>query len=181
MQIVAHVKDINKDFWEQNQQLAYMSPFHELKKKNKNSSKIMMALYLIYDAKSPFRATGMTEEEIITDVNKNFLGDEKFPWDDYQIYMEAYKDKCRSMLHKKLDSLIGEILEMEARRKELIVDDPEEMELKIKLFDSISKWFDKAIELQQKLNEEVAEQSLYGEYAPSMIESYSLGNVGSSK
>lgn len=174
MQVLAHVKDLNKDFWGQNQQLAYMSPFHELKKKNKNSSSIMMALYMIYDSKSPFRATGMTDEEIISDVNKNFLNNESFPWEDYQVYVNAYKDKCRSTLHKKLDNLMGEILEMEQRRKELSVDDPFEMEQKIKLFDAVSKWYDKAIELQQKLNEEVAEQALYGEYAPSLIEGYSL-------
>ena len=168
------MKDTNKDDWEQNQQLAYMSPFHELKKNNKNSSSIMMALYMIYDAKSPFRATGMTEEEIISDVNKNFLENEKFPWEDYQHYVDAYKDKCRTMLHKKLDNLMGEILEMEQRRRELSADDPAEMEQKIKLFDAVSKWYDKAIELQQKLNEEVAEQALYGEYAPSLIESYTL-------
>jgi type I site-specific restriction endonuclease len=174
MQVLAHIKDMNKDFWEQNQQLAYMSPFHELKKNNKNSSSVMMALYMIYDAKSPFRATGMTEEEIISDVNKNFLKDEKFPWQDYQVYVDAYKDKCRSMLHKKLDTLMREILEMEQRRTELSVDDPFEMEQKIKLFDAVSKWYDKAIELQQKLNEEVSEQAMYGDYAPSLIEGYSL-------
>lgn len=133
-----------------------------------------MALYMIYDVKSPFRATGMTEEEIISDVNKNFLQDEKFPWEDYQTYVNAYKDKCRSTLHKKLDNLIGEILEMEQRRRELSADDDDELDKKIKLFDAISKWYDKAIELQQKLNEEVAEQALYGEYAPSLIEGYSL-------
>jgi len=174
MQVLAHIKDLNKDFWEQNQQLAYMSPFHELKKINDDSSSIMRALYMIYDAKSPFRATGMTEEEIIIDVNKNFLNNENFPWEDYQKYVDAYKDKCRSMLHKKLDNLMGEILEMEQRRRELSADDPSEMEQKIKLFDAVSKWYDKAIELQQKLNEEVAEQALYGEYAPSLIEGYGL-------
>ena len=69
---------------------------------------------------------------------------------------------------------MGEILEMEQRRRELSADDPSEMEQKIKLFDAVNKWYDKAIELQQKLNEEVAEQTLYGEYAPSLIEGYGL-------
>jgi len=167
------VKDIDKDFWGQNQQLAIMTPFSEFKKE-KNSSKIMMAIYLIHDSKSDFIKAGMTTDEIIKDVNKNYLEDENFPWEKYQKIVDAYKDKCTSRLHKKVMNMLDEIDEIEKSRSELSWDDPNDAELKIKLFDASKKLFNEAIELQKRLNEEIAELELEGDYVPSMIEELSL-------
>jgi hypothetical protein len=167
------VKDITKDFWGQNQQLAIMSPFNDFKKK-KNSSKIMMAIYLIHDSKSDFIKAGMTTDEIIKDVNKNYLEDEEFPWESYQEIVDAYKEKCTSRLHKKVMNMLDEIDEIEKSRSELSWDDPAEAELKIKLFDASKKLYNEAIDLQKKLNEEVAELELEGDYVPSMIEELNL-------
>jgi hypothetical protein len=167
------VKDITKDFWSQNQQLAIMAPFSDFKKK-KGSSKIMMAIYLIYDSKSDFLKAGMTTDEIVKDVNKNYLEDENFPWENYQDIIDAYKEKCTSRLHKKVMNMLDEIDEIEKSRSELSWDDPAEAELKIKLFDASKKLYNEAIELQKKLNEEVAELELEGDYVPSMTEEFSL-------
>jgi hypothetical protein len=167
------VKDITKDFWSQNQQLAIMTPFSDFKKK-KESSKVMMAIYLIYDSKSDFLKAGMTTDEIVKDVNKNYLEDDNFPWDKYQDIIDAYKDKCTSRLHKKVVNMLDEIDEIERSRSELSWDDPVEAELKIKLFDASKKLYNEAIDLQKKLNEEIAELELEGDYVPSMIEEINL-------
>ena len=167
------VKDINKDFWIQNQQLAIVSPFAEFKKK-KESSKIMIAIFLIYDSKSDLKKMGMSTQEIIDDVNKNFLDDANFEWDKYSEIVEAYKDKCRSRLHKKVENMLDEIEQIEEARKNLVWDDPGEAKLKTDLFDASKKLYNEAIDLQKKLNEEVAELELEGDYVPSMIEDFSL-------
>lgn len=167
------VRDIYSDFWTQNQQLAITSPFAEFKKK-KDSSKIMTAIYLIYDAKSDLRKMGMNTDEIIQDVNKNFLNDEDFPWDKYSEIIEAYKDKCRSRLHKKVENMLDEIDTIESARANLVWDDPDDAKLKIELFDASKKLYKEAIELKKLLDEEIAEIELQSEYVPSMIEEFSL-------
>jgi hypothetical protein len=116
----------------------------------------------------------MTTDEIIKDVNKNYLEDENFPWENYQKIVDAYKEKCTSRLHKKVMNMLDEIDEIERSRSELSWDDPNEAELKIKLFDASKKLYNEAIELQKKLNEEVAELELEGDYVPSLTEEFSL-------
>lgn len=174
MQTLVTLRNFDADFWEQNPVLAHMSPFHELKEKDKNSSKVMKAIYMIHDSKSPFKASHLNETECIKDVNKNFLENEHFPWEDYQRYVDAYKDRCRSVIQKKLDDLVYEINEMDLARKEKSFDDPEEVEHRMKMYKMVKNLYKDAIELQKELNEEVGEQSLYGDYIPSLIESYGL-------
>jgi type I site-specific restriction endonuclease len=167
------IKDIYGDFWSQNQQLAIVTPFADFKKK-KNSSNIMVAIFLIYDSKSYLKKMGMSTQEIIDDVNKNYLEDEDFDWEKYADIVEAYKDKCRSRLHKKVENMLDEIEQIEEARKNLVWDDPTEAKLKTELFDASKKLYNEAIDLQRKLNEEIAELELEGDYVPSMIEDFSL-------
>jgi hypothetical protein len=171
---IARVKDFNLDFWEQNPEIVFMSPFNSLKKK-KNGSKVMMGIYLMFDSKSSFRRSGMDDSEIIKDVSKNFMGDEKFPWDEYQDCIDAYKDKLRSVVRKKLDNLLFEISEMEQARRDLSFDDESERTTKIKYFDTFEQYYTKAVELQKQLDDEVeGDLSIYGDYMPSMIEEYAF-------
>ncbi len=174
-QQIVRLKDFDGDFWAQNPMLALMSPFAEFKKK-KNSSNIMKAIYMVYDSKSPFKATWADENEAVKDINKNYLKDENFPWEEYQSVVNAYKDKCRSSLQKMLDDLLYEIKEMELARKNLSFDDPMESEQRLKMYTVAKKLYEEAIELQSKLNEEVGEQIIHGDYVPSLIEEFALNN-----
>jgi len=170
----ARVNDLEADFWKQNPQIALMTPFNKFKKV-KNSSKVMTAIYLIHDPQSTFRRSGMSTDEILSDINKNFLNDDKYKWDDYIEIIEAYKDKCTSRLAKKVEAMLDEIDEIEEARSALTWDDPLDADLKIKLFDSSKKLYKEAIELQNLLNEELAELQIQGDYVPSLIEEFSLG------
>lgn len=167
------LKNIDEDFWGQNKELSFMHPFSVFKKKAK-SDKIMKAIYLIYDSKSTFRRAGMSTEEIITDVNTNFLNKEDFDWDAYTDIIEAYQDKCQSRIYKKLLKLLDEIDEIEADREGLSWAEAGEAELKLKLFDASKKLFQDAITLQKELDEEIEAVELESEYAMSMIEEYGV-------
>jgi hypothetical protein len=172
-QQVVRLKNLYGDFWEQNPILGYMSPFNEFKKK-KNSSNIMKAIYMIYDSKSPYRATSKEEGDILAEVNKNFLNDEKFPWDEYDKIISAYKDVCISKLQKKVNDLMLEISEMDIARRDLSFDDSAESERRMKMYSMVKTLYTDAITLQNELNEEVGEQLIYGDYVPSLIEEFAL-------
>lgn len=161
--------DIDKDFWEQNKELALMSPFSSFKKKAK-SDKIMKAIYLIWDSKSTFRKSGMSTDEIMSDINENFLGNKDFNWDPYDEIVEAYKDKCMSRLYKNVLSLLEEIEEISEARQSLSWESPEEYKQKIELFDASKKLFQEAIALQKELDEEIEAVELEGDYSFSFLE-----------
>ncbi len=163
------LKDLDSDFWEQNKELALMTPFSNFRKKAK-SEKIMKAIYLIWDSKSLFRKSGMTTDEIMIDVNENFLNNKNFNWDSYEDIIEAYKDKCMSRLYKNLLQMFDEIEEIGEARLNLSWEDEEQYKQKIALFDASKKLFQEAITLQKELDEEIEAVELESEYALSMLE-----------
>lgn len=167
------LKDLDKDFWEQNKELSYMAPFAAFKKKAK-SDKIMKAIYMIYDSKSTFRRAGMTTEEIMEDVNSNFLNNKNFDWEQYSEIVKAYQDKCQSRLYKKLLKLFDEIDEIEQDRETLSWAETDEADLRLKLMSASKILFNDAIALQKQLDEEIEAVELESEYAMSMIESYAI-------
>lgn len=168
-----HIKlrDLDKDFWEQNKELSLMTPFSSFKKKAK-SDKIMKAIYLIWDSKSTFRKSGMTTDEIMTDVNENFLNNKDFNWEPYEDIVEAYKEKCMSRLYKNVLDMLSEIEEISEARSNLSWEDEDQYRQKIELFDASKKLFQEAISLQKELDEEIEAVELEGEYSLSMLEEY---------
>lgn len=167
------LKDLDKDFWEQNKELALMTPFSSFKKKAK-SDKIMKAIYLIWDSKSSFRKSGMSTEEIMNDININFLNNADFNWEPYEDIVEAYKDKCMSRLYKKVISMLGELDEIDEARSNLSWEDEDQYKQKIALFDASKKLYEEAISLQKELDEEIEAVELESEYVLSMIEEYAI-------
>jgi len=178
--VFCNIKDIEGDFWEQNKQLSYMSPFSSFKKK-KNSSKIMKAIYLIYDSKSSFKQTPMSEEEIIKDVNLNFLEDENFKWSEYEDIVEAFKDKCRTGTAKIIEGISEECNDIQLAIKDLSLSDPEEISMRKDLHTMRSKLLSEKIDLELKLKEEIGELLLEGDYSPSLIEATIINGMGESK
>lgn len=151
-----------------------MTPFADFKKKDKKSDKVMMAIYLAYDAKSDFVRSGMEQAQILNDVTTNFIEDKKFKWEDYQEIIDAYIDICTSRVHKKLNFLFLEIEKISDAIKELVWDDPAEADLKTKLFTASKSLFQEFTQLQKDLNEEVSELLFEGDYSPSWLEQQSL-------
>ena len=168
------VKDINNSFWAQNPQIGLMTPFAEFKKKDKKSDKIMMAIYLAYDAKSDFVRSGMDHAQILADVSLNYLEDEKFDWGKYEHIIESYKDICTSRIHKKLNEVFAEIESITEAMVDLSWADEAEAKQKDFLMNTSKKLFTEFIQLQKDLDEEIAELLYEGDYAPSWLEEQSL-------
>jgi uncharacterized protein YihD (DUF1040 family) len=96
------VDDPKDNIWEKNPHLEIITEFKDFKKQVgfRKSSKVLTALFLIYDPKSPLRNQGWTEEEILEDVNKNYLTYKNFDWDDYEDIKEVYLNKTISKIEK---------------------------------------------------------------------------------
>jgi type I site-specific restriction endonuclease len=170
---IVRLKDLDGSFWEQNKELALMTPFSDFKKKAK-SDKIMKAIYLIWDSKSTFRKSGMSPEQILEDINTNFLGNPNFDWEPYQKYVEAYKELCMSRLYKKVLAMLDEIEEIDEARLSISWSDDVEYKQKIELFDASKKLYAEAITLQKELDEEVEAIELESEYVLSMNEELAI-------
>lgn len=84
--------DPNKDIFEQNPEIEFISGIKEFIKKcggKKKASKLLWAVYMVEDPNSKlFRI--MDREERMSEVAKNFLGDEKFDWSDLDTIISSY-------------------------------------------------------------------------------------------
>lgn len=167
------LRDIDGDFWEQNKELSLITPFSSFKK-NPESNRVMKAIYLIWDAKSIFRKSSMSTDDIIQDVNNNFLGEPNFDWDIYSEEVEAYRNICMSRVQKKLLDLLEGIDEIEEASQSLSWADEDEYKQKIELSNMANKLYEDAIALQKELDEEIDAIELESEYALSMLEEYSI-------
>ena len=124
--IVVEDPEKEKDIWKLNPELNYMEPFATFKKTSKkNASKIMNAIWLIYDPKSKFRATDMTDDQIIADVNKNYLGKEDYDWEPYMEIVTAYRQKCKTFLQRQLEEWKQDIEERDRAIRNLSYSDPD--------------------------------------------------------
>ena len=172
----AILKDIDEDFWEQNKELTFISPFSSFKKK-KNSSEVMKAIYLLYDHKSKLNESDTPFESRLDDVNKNFLGDANFDWSKYEEIVEAYKEKCVSFVFKELGKKKERVEEVDKTISSLHLDDPEEYKMVIEIEKYKDSLVRKIIELENELEDIVAQQVMEGEYLPSLIESYEISGT----
>lgn len=170
-----HVKLPNniKDFWELNQELSFINPFMAFKKK-KNSAKIMMAIYMIYDPKSQLNNSGIDQAQIKKEVSANFLGDEKFDWSEHREIINAYKIVAKTKLEKQLDNWWLQLRE----RDEYLNNDLEwgegEDDTKERMLLGTDKHYEKYNQIASSLKEERQEKLMYGDYTPSMLENWSL-------
>ncbi|MCO6500239.1 MAG: hypothetical protein J5I47_07675 [Vicingus serpentipes] len=94
----------NQNFWDINQELKYLSPYDELLQKEgkRRSSRIMTAIWMIYDPKSRAKQSGRDEEDVRNDIAKNFLNEKNFPWGKYKKIIDAFKEDCRTKLEKEM-------------------------------------------------------------------------------
>jgi len=159
-------KDYEK-FWELNIELTYLDPFSELQKE-KGSSLIMTAIWMLCDPKSSFAQSSIKEHELKANLAKNLLNNPKFDWSKYGPHIRAYQNYCRTPIEKSLDSL-KKILD---ERQQTIdgLDWDQDFEKKDKIYLSQDSYYEKYFALRDKLNYEREEALAYGRYTPSQLE-----------
>jgi len=160
-----------KNFWKLNQELSYIDPFAAFSKK-KDSAKIMMAIYMIYDPKSQLINSGLSVEEVKKDISTNFLKDLKFDWSKYRDITVAYQNLCRTKIEKELDSYY---LMIQERRK--VADDldwADDFQKKEEIVSTHDKYVEKYTQLVEALKQERAEKLMHGDYTPSLLEIWTL-------
>jgi hypothetical protein len=163
-----------EDFWELNQEFSYIEPFATFHDE-KDSAKIMMAIYMIYDPKSQLANSGESIERVKKDINKNFLGNASFDWKPYRNIVLAYNKYCKTKIEKELDDWWKQLQE----RKEYMDEDLEwedNPDLKEKMLKDNDIHFDKFNRIKQSLKEERTENLMHGDYTPSLLEVWALAD-----
>lgn len=81
-----------RDFFDQNPEVAYFEPFAKVKKEEKNASKICWAIFMREDPNSDFYRIPENQRE--EEIKKNYLKDEKFEFEDYKYLIDAWPRYC---------------------------------------------------------------------------------------
>lgn len=169
--IIVEDPEKEKEIWKLNPELNYMEPFATFKKTSRrNASKIMNAIWLIYDPKSKFRATDMTEAEIMQDVNKNYLGNEEYDWSPYTEIVEAYKKKCKTLLQRRLEDWRIDLEERDKSIRELKYSDPEERKEKDDMLSTRDLLYKKYLDTESLVKNETKELRMKAGYGLSKLE-----------
>lgn len=100
---------ITENIWASNPELITYPSFKQLKEEYgaDKSQEIMKALYLVYDAKSHFRALGLTDEGELQSKASIYLGDVK--WGDLSKQIETYKEYIITPSERHLMNLSSQI------------------------------------------------------------------------
>jgi len=164
-----NLENIEDNFWEQNPELAYMTPFSELYKK-KEGEQIMKAIYLIYDFKSRFNIAKEPREKVIEDVSTNFLKKPKFDWSKYEHIISTYEDKMKTPLQKDLEAMYLDLEGFRSYITRLSWEDDEEAKLKRDYMKDIDVLYNKIKELESKVAGEIQEKRFRGNARKSFLE-----------
>lgn len=160
-----------KNFWKLNEELSYITPFAQFKKK-KNSAKIMMGIYMAYDPKSQLNNAGLSLDEIKKDLADNFFKDPGFDWKEYSDLITAYKSIARTKIEKELESYY--IIIQERRQVAEDLDWLDDYDKKEQIISKHDKYLDKYNELLDSLKQERVEKLMLGDYTPSLLEMWAL-------
>lgn len=100
---------ITENIWTSNPELTTYPAFKQLKEDfgAEKSQEIMKALYLVYDAKSHFRALGLTDEKELQAKASIYLGDVK--WLDLSEQIATYKEYIITPSERHLMNLSSQI------------------------------------------------------------------------
>ena len=154
-------------FWELNIELTYLDPFSQLQKE-KGSSLIMCAIWMLCDPKSSLVNSSLKDHEIKANLANNFLKNPKFDWAKYGPYIRAYQHYCKTPIEKSLDQLKVILDERQATIDGLDWDT--DFEKKDKIYLSQESYYEKYFAIRDKLNNEREEALAYGRYTPSSLE-----------
>lgn len=99
---ITQIKTIDANVWDEFPELSLITKFREFREKegDEKSSNIIKAIFYIWDVKSSFRKSGMTEDEIKKEIHKNLLGNPKFSWKKLQGIKLYFLDKNQTAAQK---------------------------------------------------------------------------------
>ena len=156
-----------ENFWKLNTELTHVEPFREFVK-TKNSSKVMCAIYMLYDPKSRQENSDIPFNQQKKDVSADLLGSENFDWAPYSKYVRAYQRYCKTKIERELDAWYQDIQERREFTKEVSWDD--DPELREKFLGNNKKHFEDYKEIEDRLKEERQDSLMHGDYTPSDLE-----------
>lgn len=114
---MALIQEVNPDvsIWKQNPALGLIKEFKELKLKegDERSSNIIKAIFYIWDTKSKLRDSGLSEQQLIEDINTSVIGDPDFNWHEYWDFKEFFIAKNVSKLESMLIGYENDIRDLE--------------------------------------------------------------------
>lgn len=171
------VKDPKASIWEVNPHLEIISEFKKFKEELgvRKSSKILTAIYLIYDPKSELRNSGMTDKEVYEDVTNNYLAYKDFSWPDYDHIKVFYLDKCITKTEKLFLRVEQDLDELNTLMGTYKYDRDNALE-RTKLTKEYKSLLLDYIELKNKVQEEKQNTNQNrGDYEDSLIESLGQG------
>ena len=160
-----------EDFWELNQEFSYVEPFSSFKKE-KDSAKIMMAIYMVYDPKSQLVNSGESEVKIKEDIKNNFIKNPEFEWKDYRELVVAYKSYSKSKIEKELEQYYLDIIERREYAKDLDIED--DYERKNDIIKTHKSYLKDYFDCADRLKEDRQERLFHGNYTPSLLELWIL-------
>lgn len=169
--IAATLPDEGQTWWSVNPLMEYVTVFREFKRRYKRrSTKIMNAVYMVYDPKSELKSSGLTEEEIKREVAVNYLKDENFPWEDHMELIEAYIAYCKTKVEKQLDNWYMELQLRDAYINGLSWD--QNSTEKDKMMLNTDKHYEAYFKIEAQLKAERSAAESYGDYERSLSESF---------
>jgi len=154
-----------ESFWEENHQLKDYEPYKSLiKQEGKDkSSKIMDAIWTIYDGKAPvnhLKENGSAEEKELKEQTAFVIfGDKDFPWDDYDWVIEPFKKhvltvaESNALFYKEKIDIFREHI-----NRLTVETDPREM---ASLMDEYDKMESKYIKKLKDIDKERASQGTF--------------------
>ena len=165
------LEDPKDDIWEKNPFLELISDFKKFKQDvgARKSSKVLAALFLIYDPKSPFRNQGMSDDEILEDVTLNYLTYKGFDWADYEDIKAVYLSKCISKLEKLLLTYERDLDELAVVMKNWKYT-KENAKERAAVTDTYKTLLEDYIELSNKVEEEKKASTNRAKYTESLAE-----------
>jgi hypothetical protein len=107
------VIDPKGDVWRDNPHLELIKVFRDFKAKygEEQSSRILKAVYYLYDVRSPLRDTPKSFDEMVEDVNDTVIKDPKFNWGAFQFIVDAYSEhvptKAQAEMRRYEDEISG--------------------------------------------------------------------------
>ena len=160
------------NFWDINQELQYWSPYNELIKEEgkRRSSRIMQAIYKIYDPKSSYQNSSKdrTEKQMQKDIAENYLNEKDFEWSKYKKLIQAYKKDSKTFLEKELEYWEIELLQRREYQRTLPWDTSAKE--KDSLLVTQDKLFESYLKIKKQLEEERENSTTHGNTHRSLLE-----------
>lgn len=173
------IKSKNENIWETHPFLDIIPEFNEFRHKegDEHSSKILIAIWILWDSKSPFKDSSVEFDDLVNDVNTAFLEDEHFNWDNYIDIKNLYLKHCIT----KKESMFLYYQDEIAKLAAFLQDENNKWSMKnasekISIISQAKILWRDYLELESQVKEEREAQRYFGGYNPSMNEQLSLDN-----